>query len=458
MPRSRIRLASMPRCHPPAPFFATRFFRTSPSLAARLPAADNCGRLQRCYLPIKISHYFARNIGTLIGPRHRAYRPGDADMRLADFISRDMEPILVQWEAFATTLLPAAADMESLGLRDHAQQILHAVAKDLQTSQTREAQREKSLGRGPSLIDATETASQTHALLRARAGFNIKQLAAEYRALRASVLRLWMDDCQPETPDLDDVIRFNEAIDQALAESVAVFSAQVEQSRNLLLGMLGHDMRSPLQAIQMTASYLEALNAGARVSEAAARLIRSGARIQTLLDDLTDFNRTKLGLGINVTPTSVNLANVLADELDELRAVHPDRQIELRVSGNLQGLWDGPRLQQLLGNLVLNAIKYGAPDTPVLVTVTGGVTHVRIDVSNSGPSIERATLTRIFDPLMRGPDQQSRYDCTGSLGLGLFIASEIAKAHHGAIEARSDETETSFSVSLPREDGAITTR
>ncbi|SAL86971.1 histidine kinase [Caballeronia choica] len=377
-------------------------------------------------------------------------------MRLADFISRELEPILAQWEAFAATLMPAAANMEALALRNHAQHILLAVVKDLRTSQTREAQREKSLGEGPSPIDAAETAAQTHALLRARAGFNINQLAAEYRALRASVLRLWMDDCQPEAPDLDDVIRFNEAIDQAIAESVAFFSAQIEQSRNLLLGMLGHDMRSPLQAIQVTASYLEALSAGERVSEAAARLIRSGARMQALLDDLTDFNRTKLGLGINVTSTSVNLADVLADELDELRAVHPDRQIELQVSGNLQGAWDGRRLQQLLGNLVLNAVKYGARDAPVRVVVTGDVTHVRIEVKNCGAAIESATLARIFDPLTRGPDLQGKGDGPGSLGLGLYIASEIAKAHHGAIEARSDETETSFSVLLPRAGGTVT--
>jgi signal transduction histidine kinase len=374
-------------------------------------------------------------------------------MRLADFIARDEEPILAQWEAFAATLLPAAANMESSGLRDHAQQILHAVAKDLRTSQTREAQRNKSMGRAPTLIDATETAAQTHALLRARAGFNINQLAAEYRALRASVLRLWMDECEPQAPDMDDVIRFNEAIDQALAESVTFFSTQVEQNRNLLLGMLGHDMRSPLQAIQVTASYLGALNAGDRVSVAAARLIRSGARIQALLDDLSDFNRSKLGLGINVLPTEVDLAGVLADELDELRAIHPRRQLELHVSGDLRGVWDGRRLQQLLQNLVLNAIKYGAQDTAVRVEVTGDATHVRIDVRNRGPAIERATLACIFDPLTRGPDHQGEYDKAGSLGLGLYIASEIAKAHHGAIQARSDETETSFSVSLPRADG-----
>ncbi|MFM0011390.1 ATP-binding protein [Paraburkholderia sediminicola] len=374
-------------------------------------------------------------------------------MRLADFILRDEEPILAQWEAFAATLLPAAANLESSGLRDHAQQILHAVAKDLRTSQTRDAQREKSMGRAPALIDATETAAQTHALLRAKAGFNINQLAAEYRALRASVLRLWADDCEPEAPDLDDIIRFNEAIDQALAESVTFFSGQIEQNRNLLLGMLGHDMRSPLQAIQVTASYLSALNAGDQVSEAAARLIRSGARMQALLDDLSDFNRSKLGLGINVAPKDVNLADVLADELDELRAVHPNRLLELHVSGEPRGVWDGQRLQQLLQNLVLNAIKYGAQDTPVRVEVTGDATHVRIDVRNCGPAIERTTLAGIFDPLTRGPERQSKYDRTGNLGLGLYIASEIAKAHHGTIEARSDDTETSFSVSLPRADG-----
>jgi len=371
-------------------------------------------------------------------------------MRLADFILRQSEPILAQWEVFAASLVPAAAIMEPSALRDHAPEILRAVAKDLQTAQTREAQYEKSVGRAPAPINATETAAQTHALLRARSGFNIKQLTAEYRALRASVLRLWMDDCAPDAPHLDDVIRFDEAIDQALAESVDFFSAQVEQSRNLLLGMLGHDMRSPLQAIQMTASYLEALNAGEQVSDAAGRLIRSGARMQALLDDLCDFNRTRLGLGINVIPKRVNLADVLAEELEELRAIHPDRQIELHVTGDSQGVWDGQRLQQLLGNLVLNALKYGAQDTPVRVMVTCDATHVSINVSNRGPAIERATLARIFDPLMRGEEQQSKDDRVRNLGLGLYIASEIAKAHNGAIEARSDETETSFSVSLPR--------
>jgi hypothetical protein len=139
-------------------------------------------------------------------------------MRLADFILRDMESILVEWEWFASTLFPAAASMTPLALRDHAKQILEAVAKDLSTSQTKQAQADKSLGRAPKLMEAPETAAQTHAVLRARSGFDISQLAAEYRALRASVLRLWTEACQPNELNLEDLIRFNEAIDQALAE------------------------------------------------------------------------------------------------------------------------------------------------------------------------------------------------------------------------------------------------
>ena len=120
---------------------------------------------------------------------------------------------------------------------------------------------------------------------------------------------------------------------QAVAESVGHFHAQMERARSLLLGMLGHDMRNPLSAIVSTASYLAALNAGEQVSAAAARLIRSGAAMRALLDDLVDFNRTRLGLGINVVPSDIDLAAAVADEVEQLRAAHPRRKIELTVTG-----------------------------------------------------------------------------------------------------------------------------
>ena len=371
-------------------------------------------------------------------------------MRLAEFILRDMENILVQWEAFAAGRLPAAASMEPLALRDHAQPILEAVCKDLATAQTREAQSEKSLGRAPILLGAPETAAQTHALLRAKSGFNINQLAAEYRALRASVLRLWMDDGDPDQTSLEDLIRFNEAIDQALAESIDFFSMQVDQARNLFFGMLGHDMRSPLQTIQMTARYLAELNAGATVSEAASRLINSGARMKGLLDDLLDFNRTKLGLGINIAPTDVDAALLIADEVQLLRAAHPNRVIDLEVAGDVRGHWDGPRLRRLLGNLILNAIKYGAANGAVHLSARDAGAEVEFAVRNSGPAIDPSILDQIFEPLKRGARHDDASAADSSLGLGLYIAREIAKAHGGGIDVRSDATETVFAVRLPR--------
>ena len=369
-------------------------------------------------------------------------------MRLADFILRNMETILVEWEEFAATLLPAAAGMTSIALRDHAKEILEAVAKDLSTPQTKEAQAEKSKGRAPELTG--ETAAQTHAVLRARGGFDIKQLAAEYRALRASVLRLWMEACEPDEISLDDIVRFNEAIDQAIAESIGFFSAQVDQARNLLLGMLGHDMRSPLNTILMTAQYLAALNAGANVSDAASRLIRSGASMKALLKDLIDFNRTTLGLGIKIDLAEVDLADLFRDELEQLRGAYPSRQIELKVVGDTEGTWDSLRLQQLLRNLVVNAIDYGAPNTPVRVVLTGNEAEVLIKVKNSGPLIEKAMLDHIFDPLKRGRGQVNRGDTGSGLGLGLYIVREVTRAHGGEVTVRSDNGETVFTVRLPR--------
>jgi signal transduction histidine kinase len=293
-------------------------------------------------------------------------------VKLADFILGNMEPILVEWESFAATRTPAASTMTPLALRDHAEEILLAITRDLASAQTPLQQHQKSLGNGlAEKSHAAETAAQTHATLRSRSGFDINQLAAEYRALRASVLRQWLEASAGAHCDLDDMVRFNEAIDQALAESIAFFSAEVDRARNLLLGMLGHDMRTPLQTIIATAAYLAELNAGAQVSDASCRLITSGARMKALLDDLVDFNRTNLGLGIPVAMEPGDLAAAFSAELDLLRGAHPRRRIDLTIEGDAHGCWDTLRMRQLLCNLVTNAIKYGDSDAPVQVHLIG---------------------------------------------------------------------------------------
>jgi len=370
-------------------------------------------------------------------------------MRLGEFILHRLEPILAEWEAFAATLLPAASHLNSEALRDHAEAMLKAIALDMSTEQSGEAQALKSKGLAPRIDGASRTAAQSHATLRARDGFDLNQMTSEYRALRASVLRLWLAEGVSAAEDMQDVIRFNEAIDQALAESVGDFSLAVEKGRNLLLGMLGHDMRSPLSVIVTTAGYLTKLNAGQEVSVAAARLISSGARIQALVTDLVDFSRSQLGVGFNVVPATVDLAKVFCDEVELQLAANPGRQITLEARGNVVGHWDGNRIHQVLGNLVSNAVQYGSTDTPIKITLDGDAEHLRFRVANQGTSIPTQLLDKIFEPMARGVHTDSlRTDA--NLGLGLYIAREIVRAHNGTITVRSDEKETVFNVDLPR--------
>lgn len=371
-------------------------------------------------------------------------------MRLADFIVANLDAILEEWESFAAKQLPAAAGLSPLALRDHAPEILNAFAKDLTQPQSREEQALKSKGRAFNDPAAPETAAQTHAVLRARVGFDINQLVAEYRALRASVLQLWAEAHPREDPQFEDVIRFNEAVDQAVAESVGHFHAQVTRTRDLLLGMLGHDMRTPLASIVATASYLETLNAGKEVNAAAERLIRSGASMQELLDDLTDFNRTQLGLGIRINPTQCDLDEALRKELDQLRAAHPHRQIEMTVNGDCRGCWDGARLRQVLRNLVDNAIVHGAENTSVHVSLTADDSTVQLDVANTGANVDPDTYKEMFEPLKRGLTQGSSRDAL-HLGLGLFVVREIVLAHGGKAGIQCSDGRTLVSACLPRQ-------
>jgi signal transduction histidine kinase len=371
-------------------------------------------------------------------------------LQLSSFILSEMNSIVAEWEVFAAAQFPAAAHMGSLALRDHAEQILQALARDLLTAQTGDEQAEKSKGRAPRPKEAPNTAAETHALLRAESGFSINQMAAEYRALRASVLHLWTKNSEPNAVDPQEMIRFNEAIDQAVAESVAFYSARIDNERNLLLGMFGHDMRSPLHIIDLTAKILSKMDAGTEVATCAARLQRSTTSLKALLDDLLDFNRTKLGLGITISPAATDLAEAFSGELELLRAANAGRSIGLEAHGDVSGVWDINRLNQLLGNLVVNALKYGAFSSPIKVVLNGLPGEVTFAVHNHGPKIEQSMLAQIFEPLKRGLDGQLVSGTDGSMGLGLYIAREIATAHGGYIAAKSDEEETVFTVRLPR--------
>jgi hypothetical protein len=371
-------------------------------------------------------------------------------MRLPDFILHKMDVIVAEWEAFAGTLFPASQKMSALALRDHVREIMMAVVADIRTDQSKAEQTAKSQGRAAKGQLAAETAAETHAILRAKSGLDINQLILEYRALRASVLRLWQESAEIDGDGFQDMIRFNEAIDQALAESVNFFTAKVEETRNLLLGALGHDMKSPLQAILFTARSLARPGVGLNLSRAAESLVQSGASIQALVDDLVDFSRSTVGEGILIEPSDCDLRQLFEDEIELERVANPDAVIESSFQGNLGGRWDGRRLQQVLRNLLTNAIEYGDRGVPIRVRVVGEAEFVSFSVINCGPVIRLDVLERLFDPLKRGVSDDEE-GSRGHLGIGLYIAREITRAHRGQIKVASAADETVFTVQLPRE-------
>jgi signal transduction histidine kinase len=283
----------------------------------------------------------------------------------------------------------------------------------------------------------------------------LRQLAAEYRALRASVLKLWRErQSTLEDPMLTEMTRFNEAVDQALAESVARYSDEVARSRDTFLAILGHDLRSPLSAVSMSAHYLAI--PGRVATEGLPALVRIKQSVLTMslmIRDLLEYTRTRLGQGIPLTPLAYDIGHVCEAAHDEVQAAHPDCIFDLEMSGDLRAQIDPARLGQVLSNLLNNAIQYCTKEEPIVLSARGETNVVVIEVMNRGPAIPASALQIIFNPLVRvhAEHMTATDPMSTSLGLGLFIAREIVQGHGGTLRVESSDTEgTVFTIALPR--------
>jgi len=381
-------------------------------------------------------------------------------MNLTAFISDNMDAIVDEWEVFAKTLLPVADTMSSLALRDHCREILISTVADMQTHETERERTAKSQGNAPQDTGA-DTAATAHGALRHLSGFDLVQLVAEFRALRASVLALWGRQKFLDFPaevwrgdsEIEQVMRFNEAIDQALAASVESYSMAVTTSRDMFLAVLGHDLRSPLQAISMTGRLLlkpELSNAARQA--AAMRIERCSTTMGLLISDLLEFTRTRLGSGIPLARTACDVGAICTTVLETIRAGNPDRSFEEHISGDLVISADAPRLQQVLLNLLSNAVQHGDQEKPISLIALAAADAVEMRVTNFGRLIPGTALQKIFEPLVRAasPEADNNEQSKSSLGLGLFIFREIVVGHGGSVTVQStQETGTVFTIRLP---------
>lgn len=374
-------------------------------------------------------------------------------MRLSEFIVSNLEEILAEWESFASSIIPEK-NLNKLTLRNDAEHILRAIAMDMESSQTAVEQAEKSKGRAPRSEPKEDNAAQRHSEGRVRVGFNQVQMVSEYRALRASVIRLWMAS-SPElnASAVDELIRFNESIDQAVAGSVARFMEQIEKSRDFAIAVLAHDLRNPLNAITASGQCLglEEQPDQATIKTLGTIIRESGTQMSKLIDTLLDFTRTRLGRPLLIKREPIELRTIFQQTVDAFAAAHPSRSIQLECGGTLRCNVDAMRIRQMLSNLIANAIQHGSETSPITITTCVESHEVVLRVHNQGPAIAPSAIPTLFDFSSKDiKEDTGGMKEVSHLGLGLYITRQIVEAHSGTIRVTSTaQSGTTFEVRLP---------
>lgn len=227
----------------------------------------------------------------------------------------------------------------------------------------------------------------------------------------------------------------------AEAEIRAIFAEQ-------MVGIVSHDLRNPLAAIKMAAGLLERSLLEPRQQRFLGQIHHSTDRAERMIVDLLDFTQARVGQGINLSMQSIDLHATVARGVEELRLTFTANALIHRMEGEGACVADPDRLLQLVGNLVSNAVTYGAPDSDIVITSAFEANVIKVSVHNRGEPIPMEKVDSLYEPAVR---VVSDSDETRTVGLGLFIVREIIRAHLGDISARSSAEEgTTFTATLPR--------
>lgn len=398
-------------------------------------------------------------------------------MRLAEFILANVDPILTEWDAFAHSIWPPEAsgtDVDPARLRNDAEEILRATARDMLSEQTGVEQSDKSKGEGGnrSTSHAIDRASLKHGAGRVSEGFALWAVVAEYRALRASVLRLWREsDPTPDRSDIEDVTRFNESIDQSLTEGIRSYTEQVERDRQALLSneqkarqeaedanrakdmflaTLSHEMRTPLNAITGWIHILR-VKGGEGVAEGLDVIERNTKAQVRLIEEVLDVSRIVSGK-MRLDIADCDLRDSIHAGVEAVRPAARARNISIDLQlepAGAEASCDTVRMQQVVWNLLSNAIKFTPKGGAIGVRLTREASSHKLTVSDNGQGMSPDLLPYIFDRFWQADSGTRRR--VGGLGLGLSIVKHLVEMHGGTVEAASEGEHlgSTFTVRLP---------
>ena len=348
---------------------------------------------------------------------------------VADHIRREVMKVAERWAEDARQL-PELQHMSQPVLFDHTFELLEGLAAWI------EGEQDLARRAFDALLDG-------HAMQRLGHGVSLGTLIHEYSALRSILLVELL-----AVPSSDIVraslVRLEEGFDLAIGAALRRYEQAREQQRERFIAVLGHDLRQPLGAIEMSAHTLATQAPEADDARAlAVRIQRACGRMARLVADVLDFARGHLGAGIPVEPALHDMAEICHAAVDEVAAAHPGKTIALEIHGDLRGPFDRDRILQALGNLLSNAIEHGVGAPEVRGHESPDKLAVIVEVVSHGSPLSPEILRTIFDPFATTSPRRG-------LGLGLYIVQQIARAHGGVCEATSDESGTTFRMRLPR--------
>lgn len=221
------------------------------------------------------------------------------------------------------------------------------------------------------------------------------------------------------------------------------------QFAELLVGIVSHDLRNPLNVILLNATLLERAPLSDEFARCVQRIHSSGDLSLRMIRDLLDFTQARLAGGIPVVRTPGDFLQIVQQAVDEVKVAHPDRAITVWASGDGSGTWDADRIAQVVSNLVNNALVYGRADAPIRVSIVGTGQPVQLTVHNEGEPIRPELQAELFQPLRQGDSGKGSRG--RNIGLGLYIVQQIVQAHGGSVACHSTREEgTRFVVELPR--------
>jgi signal transduction histidine kinase len=377
----------------------------------------------------------------------------DSQLALAEFVSTGDPAFLAPYEKARATVPRTIEELARISAqRPEAQARLHEAEPLLREALDRDAQQIEARRSGlsleqlrPMLLESKLVLDRAMDLLAHFKDETAHLLADEQQSLNASIRRSIVIVVVG-----DVVLLALIATAAALAIRDAADKARAVEFQRRVLGIVGHDLRNPLSVVMMSASQL-AKNAelGDRRPSPVSRILAASHRMEGLIRDLLDYSRIELNIALPLDVRPASAHESCSRIVEEFRAVNPGREITYEPGNDPDVRWDPDRIEQVLANLVANALKYGQADTPVRVGWRRERHTMVIEVHNSGAPIPESMLPHIFEPFRRGDSHDPRTS-KGSMGLGLYIVRQIVEQHGGRVEVRSSSLRgTTFTVRIP---------